>query len=957
MRRWSPPIVLPVLLVLVGLAAPSRVTGAQVAGGGLDPADLPSPQAVASWQVRDLQPAAESTLPDWDVLVWDFAEIDGVVYVGGRFTTVRKYSGAPEHDQPFLAAFDRDSGTWISTFRPSLDDGVYALAATADGSRLLVGGEFSNVDGAPLTSGLAALDPRTGEPDPGWTASFTDEDEDVVVHDIEVDPVTGAVYVAGRFSHVESSVPNSRTRRYSLARLDGGDGSLDRTWDVKVGGGRVMALALDPGRGRLHVGGFFGTIDQVPDTKWAGIVDTTDGTVSALATPLDPERQRWVFDVAVTDDLVLFATEAHWLYLYDHDGELVRRYHSLGHGGDPQALLNDGQALWVGGHFHGYHYDPSAPATDFELVQWLLPLDPATGRPVSGWTGRLGMTDGVWALFRDSAGNLWVGGDPTSVGTQPVSGFAVLPAQPTGEETNLAVGGLAIQSSTGDSNLSGHKGTSEDRCDVLGRDLIGPAGQAVDGKIGGGIYECSIAVTAAETTPWWQVDLGAVGEVDTVRIWNVNGTSRAQELADVHVAVSEDPTAIDTTDLAALAADPAVTLVRFDGPLPWYDEIPVGAHGRYVRVLMDSPEPVQLRLAEVEVIDHRDLVPPPRAEPGTVLVEAGGLWRYDDLGGEGPDGWTDLGFDDAAWSTGSAPLGFGDDDLVTTTRDRVLATRFRTTFDSTPTARANGLTVDLMVDDGAVAWLNGVEIGRIRMPLGAATADTEAAGTVWGAEERAWTSLAVPPSLVTDGENVLTVQVHNNWIGGSDIRFDARVVAADEPVADGPRDELLVDLGADWRYLDTGVDPGPGWTGAGFDDGAWSTGPAQLGYGDGDEATVVDEGPAGARHITTWFRRTFEVDDPAVFASLVLDLVRDDGAVVHLNGVELVRSNLPDGPIGSDTLARDYAWGPGETEPQRFEVPADALVAGTNVVAVEVHSADRGSSDLSFDLRLEGRVP
>src|SRR5262245_29382307 len=69
----------------------------------------------------------------------------------------------------------------------------------------------------------------------------------------------------------------------------------------------------------------------------------------------------------------------------------------------------------------------------------------------------------------------------------------------------------------------------------------------------------------------------------------------------------------------------------------------------------------------------------------------------------------------------------------------------------------------------------------------------------------------------------------------------------------------LVPAGSTWRYLDNGTDPGPLWRGMGYIDTNWNSGPAQLGYGDGDEATVVNGGPSNNRYVTTFFRRTFVV--------------------------------------------------------------------------------------------------
>ncbi len=164
----------------------------------------------------------------------------------------------------------------------------------------------------------------------------------------------------------------------------------------------------------------------------------------------------------------------------------------------------------------------------------------------------------------------------------------------------------------------------------------------------------------------------------------------------------------------------------------------------------------------------------------------------------------------------------------------------------------------------------------------------------------------------------------------------------------------LVPQGATWKYLDDGSDQGTAWTSLEFDDSAWASGPAQLGYGDGDEATVVGYGPdVEHKHIATYFRHTFTVTAPS---ALRLRLLRDDGAVVHLNGSEVFRTNLPSGTIGSQTLAPVCVW----DEEEMFHdivVSADHVVRGRNVIAVEIHQCDPGSSDISFDLELSRDRP
>jgi PA14 domain-containing protein/CotH protein/Big-like domain-containing protein/chitobiase/beta-hexosaminidase-like protein/lamin tail-like protein/Ig-like domain-containing protein len=165
----------------------------------------------------------------------------------------------------------------------------------------------------------------------------------------------------------------------------------------------------------------------------------------------------------------------------------------------------------------------------------------------------------------------------------------------------------------------------------------------------------------------------------------------------------------------------------------------------------------------------------------------------------------------------------------------------------------------------------------------------------------------------------------------------------------------LIATGSVWRYRDTGEDLAAAWTALGFNDTGWSNGPAQLGYGDGDERTIVSFGPnAGAKYITTYFRRSFNVDVPSSCSSLNLRLLRDDGAVIYLNGSEIHRDNMPGGVVGYLTPAVAAIGGADESTYYSAAINPGYLVPGNNVLAVEIHQSGGGSSDVSFDFELAG---
>ena len=166
----------------------------------------------------------------------------------------------------------------------------------------------------------------------------------------------------------------------------------------------------------------------------------------------------------------------------------------------------------------------------------------------------------------------------------------------------------------------------------------------------------------------------------------------------------------------------------------------------------------------------------------------------------------------------------------------------------------------------------------------------------------------------------------------------------------------LVAANARWKYLVTPSAPSSSWKTTNFNDAGWSSGLAQLGYGDGDEAATIGFGSdPNNKYLTTYFRHAFTIVDPTVFGALLVRLLRDDGGVVYLNGTEIFRSNMGGGAPLYLTEARSTAAGADEsTQYYNTNVPPALLRAGTNVIAVEIHQNGADSSDLSFALELRG---
>lgn len=179
--------------------------------------------------------------------------------------------------------------------------------------------------------------------------------------------------------------------------------------------------------------------------------------------------------------------------------------------------------------------------------------------------------------------------------------------------------------------------------------------------------------------------------------------------------------------------------------------------------------------------------------------------------------------------------------------------------------------------------------------------------------------------------------------------------AANDGIQAAAADGVLVQMDSTWRYLEDGSDQGTAWRDAAYDDSAWMSGPAPLGYasaGKGqDIQTTIGFGPdPGNKPMTVYFRQTFEVANTEEIKQLYGSLIRDDGAVVYLNGVEVFRSNMPGGAISHTTPASSAIAD--ERDPVPFDIEPSILIDGTNLITAEVHQNAPTSSDLYFSLEL-----
>ncbi len=154
------------------------------------------------------------------------------------------------------------------------------------------------------------------------------------------------------------------------------------------------------------------------------------------------------------------------------------------------------------------------------------------------------------------------------------------------------------------------------------------------------------------------------------------------------------------------------------------------------------------------------------------VTDQGDDWRYIVPTTEPDSNWRNLGFDDTAWLSGSTGIGYGDNDDNTILDEGTLSVFLRKSFNIESKDFISECLLHVDYDDGFVAFLNGTEIARSGLADGLPAFDAiaeshEAAIYNNGQPERF--EVTNYQELLKEGENVLSVQVHNTGVSSSDM--------------------------------------------------------------------------------------------------------------------------------------------------------------------------------------------
>jgi len=179
--------------------------------------------------------------------------------------------------------------------------------------------------------------------------------------------------------------------------------------------------------------------------------------------------------------------------------------------------------------------------------------------------------------------------------------------------------------------------------------------------------------------------------------------------------------------------------------------------------------------------------PPSPATSNSILLSlTGSFWRANDAGNDLGSAWIEPGFDDnqAGWKSGSGLFGNTSNPgaypapIATPLASGSPTYYLRTHFDFTNDPGSVILVASNYLSDGAVFYLNGAEVKRVRLPAGAISFNTPATGNspVEGQVEL----LGFDAGLLNVGDNVLAVELHQTAGDLANIVFGMSLVAATE---------------------------------------------------------------------------------------------------------------------------------------------------------------------------------
>ena len=142
-------------------------------------------------------------------------------------------------------------------------------------------------------------------------------------------------------------------------------------------------------------------------------------------------------------------------------------------------------------------------------------------------------------------------------------------------------------------------------------------------------------------------------------------------------------------------------------------------------------------------------------------------WKYLANGSNQGTAWRTLNSPASPWTSASASFGYGRTQTTTITSGNATAYFLKNVTIADPTIYSSFNAV-YSYDDGAVIYVNGVEVGRTNMPSGTIAYNTLSSGSAY----TTGATLSIPASYFVSGNNIIAVEVHQNAANSNDCYFD-----------------------------------------------------------------------------------------------------------------------------------------------------------------------------------------
>ena len=384
------------------------------------PYGLKDRSELAPWGVTGIDHTNEDLVEPWNTNVVVVRAAGSRVFVGGRFTGVRKGPTGAITAQRSLAAFDLN-GNWISTFKPVITGHVWDLVYTTDG-RLLVAGDFTAINGNTNASGLAALDPNTG----AVLTTFKARIRNASGSRFRVRALSlrgSTLYVAGDFNQITAGVVATPVTVASAVSVNASTGAIG-TWRPKLAGGSAVRIRVNNAGTRVLMAGHFTTVNGSKNQRSFAITEIGNGANSQGLGVWKPSIGSLTVDyqqaVADLGDRILVGGSQHSTQLWNPNRTTLLDSAITKTGGDTQMIEVFGTHAFVGCHCGNYLYQGANTYKDptgfrsIESINLVGMWDTTTWTYDTSWypsslKGAAG--EGVWSVDQAQDGCLWVGGD------------------------------------------------------------------------------------------------------------------------------------------------------------------------------------------------------------------------------------------------------------------------------------------------------------------------------------------------------------------------------------------------------------------------------------------------------------------------------------------------------------------------------------------------------------------